>query len=125
MKISVSALAAAASVALSWTCFANVASATPMANALAMKSAVPTNVETVRWGGGFGGRGWGGRGWGWGIGGGLLAGAIVGGALAAPYYGYGYGYGYPYYGYGYGYPSYGYPWGPRYPYYGYRPWRRW
>ena len=53
MKIAVPAFAATASVALSLTCFANVASAVPMANALAMKSAVPTNVETVRWGGGI------------------------------------------------------------------------
>ena len=127
MKKSVSAFAAAATVALGVTSFASAASAIPLDNALAMKSAVPSNVETVRWGGGWGGRGWGGRGWGWGVGGGLLAGAVIGGALAAPYY----GYGYPYYGYGYGYPYYsGYPYPYRYGYarYGYyRPWgwRRW
>ena len=57
--------------------FANVASATPVVDALAIKRAAPTNVEAAR--------GWG-RGWGWGIGAGLLGGAIIGGALAAPYY---------------------------------------
>jgi hypothetical protein len=72
--------------------FANVASATPIADALAIKNAAPTVVETMQWrgrGGGWGrrGGGWGGGGFGWGIGAGLLGGAIIGGALAAPYYG--------------------------------------
>jgi len=61
----------------------DVASAAPVTNALAMKNAVPAQVETVQW-----------RWWGPGLG--FLAGAAIGTALAAPYYGYG-----PYY-YGYG-----------------------
>jgi hypothetical protein len=64
--------------------FANVASATPIADALAIKNAAPTGVETVRGGRG----GWGRGGGGWGIGAGLLGAAIIGEALAAPYYGY-------------------------------------
>lgn len=91
-------LTAAAVFAASLASPPNVASATPVADALAIKNAAPASVETVRWGG----RGWGGRGWGWGVGAGLLGGAIIGGALAAPYY---YGYG-PYYGPGYA-PYYG------------------
>jgi BA14K-like protein len=59
-----------------------VVSATPFADALAIRKATDTNVEAVRWG----------RGFGWGLGAGLLGGAIIGGALAAPYY-----YGEPYY----------------------------
>jgi len=76
----------------------NVASAAPFADALAIKKAAATNVETVRWG----------RGFGWGFGAGLLGGAIIGGALTSPYY-YGgpYYYGAPYYGPGY-YPAPGY-----------------
>jgi hypothetical protein len=63
---------------------AGVAAAAPVADALAIRSTVPTAVDTVQW-----------RGWGWGLGTGLIAGAIVGSALTAPYY---YGYGpYPYY----------------------------
>jgi hypothetical protein len=111
MKICMTAVAATLSFSISFASFANVASATPIYNALATKNAVPDAVETVRWGG----WGWGGRGWG--IGAGLLGGAIIGGALAAPYYGYGYGY--PYYGYGYGYPYYSSGYGYPYPY-GYR-----
>lgn len=81
-------LGCAAGIAL----LANVASATPATHALALKNAVPSTVETVRWRGGWHG-GWH-RGWGWG---GFAAGAIIGGALAAPYYygGY-YPYAYPY-----------------------------
>jgi hypothetical protein len=88
---------------------AGPASAMPVAPGLALQKAAPSQVETVRWG----------RGWGWGVGGGFVAGAIIGGALAAPYY-YGPGYygGGPYY-YGpgpyapayYGGPAYG---GPAY-----------
>jgi hypothetical protein len=64
----------------------NVASATPFADALAIRKAAGTDVEKV-WGG-----------WGWGVGAGFLGGAIVGGALAArPYYYGPYG---PYYYYG-------------------------
>jgi hypothetical protein len=79
-----------------------VASATPVADALAISNAAPATVEAVRWGG---------RGWGWGVGAGLLGGAIIGGALAAPYY---YGPG-PYYP-----PAYYAP-GPYYPAPGYGP----
>jgi hypothetical protein len=92
---------------------ANVASATPAMHALAIKTAAPNAVETVRWGGWHGG--WGGwhggwhRGWGWG---GFAAGAVIGGALAAPYY---YGGYYPYGAYyspPYPYPAAGYYGGP-------------
>jgi hypothetical protein len=77
----------------------NMASAAPVADALAIKKAAGSDIVTV-WG----------RGFGWGFGAGLLGGAIIGGALAAPYY-YGPGY-YPpaYYGPGPGYypaPAYG------------------
>ena len=71
-----------------------VASATPLADALAIKNAAGTDVEKV-WG----------RGFGWGFGAGFLGGAIIGSALARPYY---YG---PYYPYGLAY----YPYGPGYP----------
>jgi hypothetical protein len=74
------------------------AAALPIGEALALKNAVPAQVETVRWYG---------RGWGWGAPlAGLAAGAIIGGAIAgAPYY-YGpgpyyYGPGPAYYGPGY------------------------
>ncbi len=89
-------LAAAALFAMSIAPFANVASAMPVADALAIKNTVPTNIETVYWRGR--GWGWGGRGWGWGVGAGLVGGALVAGALTAPYY-----YGSPAY---YGYPGY-------------------
>ena len=64
---------------------ASVASATPVSDALAIKNAAPSNLETVRGRGGGRGGGWG-RGRGWGVGGGFAAGAILGGLLAAPYY---------------------------------------
>ena len=67
-------LAAAALFAMGVASFANVASAMPITDALAIKNAAPTGVETVQWG--------------WGLGAGLLGGVIIGGALAAPYYGY-------------------------------------
>jgi hypothetical protein len=100
-------LSAAALVAASLV--SNVASAAPVADALAIKRAAGSDVVAV-WG----------RGWGWGFGAGLLGGAIIGGALAAPYY-----YGAPYYyppayyapgyypapAYGYGAPGYGPPGG--------------
>jgi hypothetical protein len=108
MKNRVSTLAVAALLAMSIAPFANVASATPVADALAIKNAASTNVETVQWRGrgyghgyygrgygrGYYGRGYYGRGYyghgyygpGWGVGAGLLGGAIVGGMLAAPYY---------------------------------------
>ena len=99
-------LAVAALFAMSIAPFANVASAMPVADALAIKNAAPTNIETVQWRGrgygrGYYGRGYG-RGAGWGVGAGLLGGAIIGGMLAAPYY---YGPG-PYYDPGYD-PGYG------------------
>jgi hypothetical protein len=83
-------LAVAALFAMSIAPFANVASAMPVADALAIKNAAPTNIETVQWRGrgygrGYYGRGYG-RGAGWGVGAGLLGGAIIGGMLAAPYY---------------------------------------
>jgi hypothetical protein len=81
MKNRLPTLAAAALFAMSMVPFANNASAMP-ADALALKNAAPTDIETVRW------RGRGGRGWGPGIAAGLLGGAIIGGLLAAPYYGY-------------------------------------
>jgi BA14K-like protein len=110
----VPALAAAGLLAAGLGAFASAAAATPLSGALAIKNAMPSNIEAVRWGGGgWGGRGWGGGGWrgggwrgggwGWGVGAGIVGGAIIGGALAAPYYGYG-----PYY------PAYP----PPYPYYG-------
>ena len=93
-------LSAAALVATAIAAVPNIASATPVADALAIKNAAGSDVVTV-WG----------RGFGWGFGAGLLGGAIVGGALAAPYY-YGAPYYYPpaYYGPGPGYyggPAYG------------------
>jgi hypothetical protein len=98
MRNRVSTIAVAALLAMSIAPFANVASATSVADALAIKNAASTNVETVQWRGrgygrGYYGRGYGrgyyGRGYygpGWGVGAGLLGGAIVGGMLAAPYY---------------------------------------
>lgn len=68
-------LASAALLAICVVSFANVASAMPVADALAIKNAAQTNIETVRW-----------RGRGWGVGAGFLGGAILGGMLAAPYY---------------------------------------
>jgi hypothetical protein len=76
LNMSVAAVLAAGVVGAS-----NVASATPFADALAIRNATGTGVEQV-WG----------RGFGWGFGAGFLGGAIVGGALVAPYY-----YGGPYY----------------------------
>jgi hypothetical protein len=87
-----STLAAAALIAMSIAPFANIASAMPIVDALAIKNAAPTNIETVQW------RGRGRRGGGWGIGAGFLGGMIIGGMLASPYY---YGPG-PNYGPGYG-----------------------
>ena len=83
---------AAALVALGIASFSHVASAAPVAGALAIKTAAPTTIETVYWRG---------RGWGWGAAGaGFAAGAIIGGALARPYY---YGPGPYYYAAGPGY----------------------
>ena len=106
-RVLAAALLTSAGIAMT----AGPASAMPVAPGLALQKAVPSQVETVRWGG---------RHWGWGgFGGGFVAGAIVGGAIAAPYY-YGGGYyGGPYYGgpYYYGSGPY-YPSGPAPAYYG-------
>jgi hypothetical protein len=58
------------------------ASATPVADALAIKNAVPAAIESVQWRRGWGWRG--GGGWG-GAAAGFVAGAVVGSALTAPY----------------------------------------
>ena len=82
MKNRLSTLAAAALFAMSIVPFTNIASAAPVADGLALKNAVPTTIETVRWRGH--------RGWGPGAGAAIVGGAILGGMLAAPYYdGYG------------------------------------
>jgi hypothetical protein len=121
---------------------AGSASATMPMSISAIKQALPSNVQEVRWGGGGwrgggwrggvggwrGGVGWRGAGWrgagwrgGWGLGAGLLAGA----AVASSYYGYAsypyaddYSYGYAAYpyadDYAYGYASYPYAGGYSY-----------
>jgi hypothetical protein len=121
MAHSVRRLIAAGVFAAGIWSIASAASATPVADALAIKNAAPAAVESVQWRRGWGGGwGWRGRGWGWGgAAAGFVAGAVVGSAIAAgPYY-YGYGpyYPGPYYaappvaygppapGYGYGPPS--------------------
>ena len=92
------------------------ASAAPvLTGTAALKQALPSDVQDVRWG--------------WGGGaffGGLIAGGLIGAAIATPYYGYGYGYySYPPYAYGYYAPyayGYSYPYvssGYAYPYGGY------
>ena len=107
-------LAAVAVLAISLAPLATAASAAPITDALAIKNAVPTNIETVQgrgrtggrtggWRGG-GGRSWHGgrgRGWGGGVVPGIIGGAIIGGMLAGPRY---YGPGPYYYDYepGYG-----------------------
>lgn len=69
-------ISVAAALAAGVATASNVASATPFADALAIRKAAGTDVEKV-WG----------RGFGFGFGAGFLGGAIVGGALAArPYY---------------------------------------
>ena len=95
-------LAATLLCSTSLALIANGASAMPVTHALAIKNAVPGQVESVRWGG---------RGWGWGLGG-FAAGAIIGGALAAPYYGGYYGGYYPAPYYAAPYPAPGYYAGP-------------
>lgn len=79
------------------------------ANVAAMRAALDTPIEEVRYGRGYGRwggyRGWGYRGWGyrrWGLG--AAAGAVVGGAIAGSAY---YGGAYPYYDEAYAYPYYG------------------
>jgi BA14K-like protein len=74
-----------AAVALGLASLGNVASAAPVADGVAIKNVARTDVESVRWRGG----------WGWGLGAGIIGGAIIGSAIAGgPYY---YGPG-PYYG---------------------------
>jgi hypothetical protein len=70
-------LAVAALLAMSIVPFANVASAMPIASALAIENTASTNTETVQFRR---------RGFGWGVGAGVIGGAIVGGMLANPYY---------------------------------------
>ncbi len=65
----------AALVATSLASTAIPARATPLVDGLAIAKAAGSDVQTVRWGWGWGG-------FGWGLGAGLLGGAIVGGALA-------------------------------------------
>ena len=93
MKNRLSTLAAAALFAMSMVPFTTIASAAPVADALALKNAAPTTIETVYWRGrgyGWHGHGWHGGGWGPGVGAAIVGGAILGGMLAAPYYdGYG------------------------------------
>ena len=79
----VPSLTAAALVATSLASFTSVATATPVADPLAIRNAVPTEIEAVRWG------------WGWGFGAGFLGGALLGGAIARPYYYYPPAYYYP------------------------------
>ena len=87
MSRSITKLMVAAIVAV--PLYANVSSAAPI-SATALTNAAPSNIEQIRWGGGWGGGrgwgwrggGWGGRGWGWGAGG-FAAGAIIGGAIAS------------------------------------------
>lgn len=83
MRNRVATLAAAALFAMSIVPFTNNTSAAHVVDALALKNAAPTNIETVRW------RGHRGR-TGPGVGAAVLGGAIIGGLLAAPRYGYGY-----------------------------------
>jgi len=89
-------LMAAALVAVALPSFATIAAAAPSGGAFALKNAAPSNIETVRsvgfWGGGWGR--------GWDVGAGLATGAEIGGLIAAPYWYGGYYPGYrPYYGY--------------------------
>ena len=79
----------AALLAATMSSFPGVASATPVAGALAIKNAAPAQVESVQWR-----RGWRGPRAGF-VPGAVVAGAVVGGAISAPYYN-GYAYG-PYY----------------------------
>jgi hypothetical protein len=72
MWISMRRLAPTAVVAAGILSLAGAASALPGAGGLALKNTVPSNVESVRWGG---------RGFGPGA---FVAGAILGGALLAP-----------------------------------------
>lgn len=83
-------LAAAALLAISLAPVATTASAAPITDTRAIKTAVPTNIETVQWRG-RSGRSWhgrSGRGWGGGVVPGIIGGAIIGSMLAGPrYYG--------------------------------------
>ena len=100
------AIGLAGTTAIAVVCSASAAPV--LTNTAALKQALPSDVQDVRWG--------------WGGGaffGGLLVGGLIGAAIAQPYY----GYGYPAYGYGYGF-SYGsapyyYPYAVSYPAYSY------
>ena len=89
-------VAAATLLAVNLATFTN-ASAAPLSGAPAIKDAVSSNLEAIRWGGwggGWRGGGWGwrggpgwgwrGAGWGpgWGVGAGLLGGAFIGAGVA-------------------------------------------
>lgn len=76
MSIRVGFLAAAAVVAVSIPLLPEIASATPMAGAVAIKNSAPADVVDVGWR----------RGWGWGVGAGIVGGVVIGRALSAPYY---------------------------------------
>lgn len=85
MSRTMTALMASGLVAAGMVAFQGAASAAPVLNQQAVKSAAESstpNIETVRW---YGHRGYWGRGRGWGYGG-FAAGAIIGGALASRYY---------------------------------------
>ena len=87
MSKPIAALLTAAAVTIGLMSHPGPAVAAPAANAYANVPA--SDLELVRWGGGWHGGGWRGgwRGGGWGYyGGGFAAGAILGGMLAAPYY---------------------------------------
>jgi hypothetical protein len=105
LNMSVAAVLAAGTAALSASVLPTAATAMPLSGALAIKDAAGSDVQQV-WGRGF---------W-WGFGPGFVGGAIVGSAVAAPYY---YRpYPYYYYGppaaYGPGYPAPGYAGAPGY-----------
>ena len=103
------AIGLAGTTAITVVCSASAAPV--LTSTAALKQALPSDVQDVRWWGGgafFGG---------------LVAGGLIGAAIARPdYYGYpayGYGYGYAYPAYGYGYAPYAYS-SPYYSYsYGY------
>jgi hypothetical protein len=89
MSKPIAALLTAAVVTIGLMSHPGSAVAAPVANAYATGNLAVSDLELVRWGGGWRGGGWRGgwRGGGWGYyGGGFAAGAILGGMLAAPYY---------------------------------------
>jgi hypothetical protein len=107
-------VAAVALFAVGIASSANVASAVPIADALAIKNTAPANIETVQWRG---------RGRGRGTGASFVGGEIIAGALAAPYYSDYDHYPYPYPGPHYGTYSWRWHYGPHYYYKWYHnPW---